>query len=187
MAQNFSHTFAKLVPGGKASLLIQKRSDGGASQDSQDGEQSRISQYTGIAIRVSFSGIDSEAQMMQQLSGGQKSVVALALIFAIQKCDPAPFYLFDEIDSALDSTHRAAVADLIKEFSETGAEEKAQFIVSTFRPEIVQKAHKWYGVSYQNKESSIGPISRDAALKIIQEEAEQEVTGGREESEGEAE
>jgi structural maintenance of chromosome 3 (chondroitin sulfate proteoglycan 6) len=35
---------------------------------------------------------------MNQLSGGQKSLVALALIFAIQMCDPAPFYLFDEID-----------------------------------------------------------------------------------------
>lgn len=39
---------------------------------------------------------------MKQLSGGQKTVVALALIFAIQRCDPAPFYLFDEIDAALD-------------------------------------------------------------------------------------
>lgn len=47
---------------------------------------------------------------MQQLSGGQKSLVALTLIFAIQKCDPAPFYLFDEIDQALDSMHRKAVA-----------------------------------------------------------------------------
>ena len=47
---------------------------------------------------------------MQQLSGGQKSLVALTLIFAIQKCDPAPFYLFDEIDQALDSSHRKAVA-----------------------------------------------------------------------------
>lgn len=47
---------------------------------------------------------------MQQLSGGQKSLVALGLIFAIQKCDPAPFYLFDEIDQALDSHHRHAVA-----------------------------------------------------------------------------
>ena len=36
------------------------------------------------------------------LSGGQKTLVALALIFAIQRCDPAPFYLFDEIDAALD-------------------------------------------------------------------------------------
>lgn len=46
---------------------------------------------------------------MQQLSGGQKSLVSLALIFAIQKCDPAPFYLFDEIDANLDAAHRSAV------------------------------------------------------------------------------
>ena len=47
---------------------------------------------------------------MQQLSGGQKSVVALAFIFAIQQCDPAPFYLFDEIDANLDAAYRTAVA-----------------------------------------------------------------------------
>ena len=47
---------------------------------------------------------------MSQLSGGQKSMVALTLIFAIQKCDPVPFYLFDEIDQALDPAHRRAVS-----------------------------------------------------------------------------
>jgi len=49
-------------------------------------------------IKVSFAGQGSEMREMNQLSGGQKSLVALGLIFAIQKCDPAPFYLFDEID-----------------------------------------------------------------------------------------
>ena len=60
--------------------------------------------------QVSFTGSDAEMRDMKQLSGGQKSLVALTLIFAIQKCDPAPFYLFDEIDQALDATHRKAVS-----------------------------------------------------------------------------
>ena len=59
-----------------------------------------------LFLQVSFSGKAAETREMQQLSGGQKSLVALALIFAIQKCDPAPFYLFDEIDQALDPAHR---------------------------------------------------------------------------------
>lgn len=50
---------------------------------------------------------------MKQLSGGQKTVVALALIFAIQKCDPAPFYIFDEIDAALDTQYRTAVGSIL--------------------------------------------------------------------------
>jgi RecF/RecN/SMC N terminal domain len=83
---------------------------------------------------------------MQQLSGGQKSLVALTLIFAIQKCDPAPFYLFDEIDQALDAQHRKAVADMIHELSKD-----AQFITTTFRPELLEHADKFYGVKFRNK------------------------------------
>lgn len=55
-------------------------------------------------LPVSFSGQNAEMKDMNQLSGGQKSLVALALIFSIQKCDPAPFYLFDEIDQVINRT-----------------------------------------------------------------------------------
>jgi len=65
-----------------------------------------------VLVKVSFTGNKAEMRDMQQLSGGQKSLVALTLIFAIQKCDPAPFYLFDEIDQALDAQHRKAVAGI---------------------------------------------------------------------------
>lgn len=85
---------------------------------------------------------------MNQLSGGQKSLVALGLIFAIQKCDPAPFYLFDEIDQALDQQHRMAVAEMIHELSKD-----AQFITTTFRPELLVHANKFYGVKFRNKVS----------------------------------
>lgn len=60
-------------------------------------------------IKVSFAGQGSEMREMNQLSGGQKSLVALGLIFAIQKCDPAPFYLFDEIDQVKQSVTLVAI------------------------------------------------------------------------------
>ena len=65
---------------------------------------------------------------MSQLSGGQKSVVALSLVLALQQCDPAPFYLFDEVDQALDPMYRKAVANIIHELSDG-----AQFVTTTFR------------------------------------------------------
>jgi structural maintenance of chromosome 3 (chondroitin sulfate proteoglycan 6) len=45
-------------------------------------------------------------------SGGQKTIVALVLIMAVQECDPAPFYVFDEVDSALDTVYRQRIAEL---------------------------------------------------------------------------
>lgn len=61
-------------------------------------QRAKADPFTGVGIKVSFTGGEGDMREMNQLSGGQKSLVALALIFAIQKCDPAPFYLFDEID-----------------------------------------------------------------------------------------
>lgn len=68
--------------------------------------------YTGVAINVSFKSESGTIHQISQLSGGQKSLVALAIIFSIQQCDPAPFYLFDEIDAALDSQYRKSVAGI---------------------------------------------------------------------------
>ena len=94
-----------------------------------------------------------ENYLMSQLSGGQKSLVALALIFAIQRCDPAPFYLFDELDQALDSSYRKAVAGLIKRQA-NNQDNPTQFICSTFRPEIVSISNQCYGIGLQNKVST---------------------------------
>ena len=93
--------------------------------------------FLGILIKVSFTGKAAETREMSQLSGGQKSMVALTLIFAIQKCDPVPFYLFDEIDQALDPAHRRAVANMMNEMKND-----AQFITTTFRPELLEAGDK---------------------------------------------
>ena len=100
---------------------------------------------------------------MSQLSGGQKSLVALCLIFAIQKCDPAPFYLFDEIDAALDTQYRSAVAEMIHRLSQN-----AQFITTTFRPELLVHADKFYGVTFSNKVSKIQLITRMDAQQFVE-------------------
>jgi ABC-type transport system involved in cytochrome c biogenesis ATPase subunit len=64
-----------------------------------------------LQVKVKFG--DHEPMSMRQLSGGQKTLVSLALIFAIQRIDPAPFYLLDEVDAALDPQYRQTVASLL--------------------------------------------------------------------------
>jgi structural maintenance of chromosome 3 (chondroitin sulfate proteoglycan 6) len=117
----FSEVFKKLVPTGNGKLEMKTQDDGGDSSSvtssgnlvgSSHSSGLNIDNFTGVSIRVSFTGSNAEMKDMMQLSGGQKSLVALAFIFAIQKCDPAPFYLFDEIDQALDPQHRKAVAGM---------------------------------------------------------------------------
>jgi len=132
----------------------------GSQQLEEDGDDRK---YAGVGIRVAF-GKDAEAEEeeeeeekeeerardMRQLSGGQQTVVALALIFAIQQCDPSPFYVFDEIDAALDQQYRKAVADII-----SSRKVNTQFITTTFRPEILHEADKCFVVDFKAKISTI--------------------------------
>lgn len=92
---------------------------------------------------------------------------ALALVFAIQACDPAPFYLFDEIDANLDAQYRTAVAQMLQSISDST---NGQFICTTFRPEMLHVAEKCYGVSFRHKASTIDVVSRDEALKFVEEQ-----------------
>ena len=109
---------------------------------------------------------------MKQLSGGQKTVVAVALIFAIQRCDPMPFYLFDEIDAALDPQYRTPVAHMVK----AQANNKTQFIATTFRPEIVKEATCIQGVSHSHKVSTVQKVPLDEALNFVGDDTQQQMT-----------
>jgi structural maintenance of chromosome 3 (chondroitin sulfate proteoglycan 6) len=95
------------------------------------------------------------SQDIMSMSGGQNTIIALALIIAIQRTDPAPFYVFDEIDAALDPVYRHAVADLIKKQSESEVG-RAQFLVSTFKDEMVKPADKCYGISFKDHVRAVG-------------------------------
>ncbi|CAG5133454.1 unnamed protein product [Candidula unifasciata] len=163
VSRYFSEIFKKLVPQGHGVLVMKK---GEIEGDGAEADVPLVEQFTGVGIKVSFVGNKAEMRDMQQLSGGQKSLVALTLIFAIQKCDPAPFYLFDEIDQALDSTHRKAVADMIHELAQ-----EAQFITTTFRPELLQHADKFYGVKFRNKVSHVECVTREEAEDFVEDDA----------------
>lgn len=137
-----------------------------------------VESFTGVGVKVKFSG-DADTIMTKRLSGGQKDIVALALILAIQRCDPAPFYIFDELDAALDDTRRSAVAHLINRQAhalKSGGKHSrsrmqgAQFITSTFRSELVDVADAHVQV-YQNsntKASEVRKISLPDAQAFMQ-------------------
>ncbi|CAK5264291.1 unnamed protein product [Mycena citricolor] len=168
VASNFEEVFEKLVPAGRGRLIIQRRIDQDEDENMDDTQQTSIDNYTGISIKVSFNSKVDEGLRIQQLSGGQKSLVALATVFAIQKSDPAPFYLFDEIDANLDAQYRTAVASMIHSLAAN-----AQFITTTFRPEMLVTADKFYGVLFNNqKVSSIRTIKREEAMEFVDQEAQ---------------
>jgi structural maintenance of chromosome 3 (chondroitin sulfate proteoglycan 6) len=172
VSREFANIFEKLVPAGRGRLIIQRKTDRALRQeDDMDSDDERAQQsvenYVGVGISVSFNSKHDEQQRIQQLSGGQKSLCALALVFAIQACDPAPFYLFDEIDANLDAQYRTAVAQMLQSISEST---NGQFICTTFRPEMLHVAEKCYGVSFRQKASTIDVVSREEALKFVEEQ-----------------
>lgn len=164
IASAFTKIFKRLVPRGSARLeLVLSGSDfdDEISEDLSAGEKS-MDDYLGVSIVVSFNSHLDEQQHIEQLLGGQKSLCAISLIFAIQTSDPAPFYLLDEIDANLDQQYRLSVAQMIKKLSHD-----AQFICTTFRPEMIQSADKFYGVMYSNKVSTVEEVSKEEALSFV--------------------
>lgn len=89
------------------------------------------------------------------LSGGEKTLVALALIFAIQEYKPYCFYILDEIDAALDKHNSELLAALIKKYMTTG-----QYLIVTHNDTLISEASNLYGVSMQEN------ISKIISLKV---------------------
>lgn len=83
-------------------------------------------------------------QRLEAMSGGEKSLTALAFIFAIQQYRPAPFYAFDEIDMFLDGSNAGRVAQRVKT-----AVKNAQFIVVSLRKPMIEAAERTVGVAMQ--------------------------------------
>ena len=108
----------------------------------------------GVRINVKITG--SKFLDIRSLSGGEKTMTALAFIFAIQEHEPASFYVLDEVDAALDKHNSERLAKLIRKYSE-----KAQYIMISHNDNVVSTADILYGVS-MNEDG----ISQVVSLKI---------------------
>ena len=89
---------------------------------------------------------DKKKTRLEALSGGEKALAALAFVFAIQKNSPAPFYAFDEVDSALDPINVEKLAKMVTEQSKN-----TQFIVVSHKPPMVESSNRTIGVTQKEK------------------------------------
>jgi len=108
----------------------------------------------GVRVNVKITG--SKFLDIRGLSGGEKTMTALAFIFAIQEHEPASFYVLDEVDAALDKHNSERLAKLIRKYSE-----KAQYIMISHNDNVISTADILYGVS-MNEDG----ISQVVSLKI---------------------
>lgn len=87
---------------------------------------------------------------IDSMSGGEKTMTALSFLFAIQRYNPAPFYIFDEVDAALDKENSRMVAVLVKNLSK-----ESQFIMITHNDQTIRQGDTVYGVTMEAGESKI--------------------------------
>lgn len=127
--KNFNEVFCELFGGGKAELILENEAD---------------ILECGIDIRVQPPG--KKLQNMMLLSGGEKALTAIAILFAILKINPAPFCILDEIEAALDDVNVGRYAMYLKKFSKN-----TQFLVITHRKGTMEIADTVYGVTMEEK------------------------------------
>ena len=84
------------------------------------------------------------------ISGGEKSLAAIVFVLALQRLNPSPFYLFDEVDAALDAPNAEKLSNIIKERSEG-----SQFLMVSLKDSVVEKAKLIYGVFPKNGVSNV--------------------------------
>ena len=136
---NFAETFAILFNGGRATIELTDKDD---------------KLNSGIEIIAEPPG--KHVQNLKLLSGGEKSMTVIALLFAIYMVKPSPFCFLDEIDAALDEVNKLRFCQILDRFKDM-----SQFIVVTHAPPTISRANTIFGVT-----SSEPGVSRVISLKI---------------------
>ncbi len=147
--KNLNKIFKQLSPGGRAYLELENE------EDPLSG---------GVLLKAKPRGKD--VKRLEIMSGGEKTLTALAFLFAVQRYRPAPFYYFDEVDAHLDDANARKIAELMKELSK-----EAQFIVVTLRDTMASYADRLIGVSAREGISNVYTLD---VKDIFQEEPQEE-------------
>lgn len=129
IGREFDKVFKELFGGGKGTLELMEDED-----------------ILEAGIRIIAQPPGKKLQNMMQLSGGEKALTAIALLFAIQNLKPSPFCLLDEIEAALDENNVARFAKYLHKLTKY-----TQFIVITHRRGTMEKADRLYGITMQEK------------------------------------
>ncbi len=133
ISTNFKRIFNELTTKGEVHMLLEDKNnpfEGGVD----------------IQIRLT----SKKFMDIKSLSGGEKTIAALAFIFAIQEYQPSPFYLLDEVDAALDKKNAQILTNLIQKYAS-----KAQYIVISHNDGVITEADQVYGVSMQEGVSKV--------------------------------
>ena len=144
--ENFKITFKELFGGGKAELQI-------------DYEDEEDPLNAGVEIEACPPG--KKLTKISLLSGGERALTAIAILFAILKSRPMPFCILDEIEAALDDANVDRFASYLKRFSE-----ETQFIVITHRKPTMNQADTLFGVTMQEK-----GVSKIVSVKLAEVES----------------
>ena len=129
MQQYFAETFAKLFGGGHAELRLLDESD-----------------VLGCGIEIVAQPPGKKLQLLSLLSGGERALTAIAILFAMLRLKPTPFCFLDEIEAALDDGNISTFADYLREFSTD-----TQFVVVTHRKGTMERCDSLYGVAMEEK------------------------------------
>ena len=129
ISHEFDKVFKELFGGGKGTLELMEEED-----------------ILEAGVRIIAQPPGKKLQNMMQLSGGEKALTAIALLFAIQNLKPSPFCLLDEIEAALDESNVARYAKYLHKLTK-----HTQFIVITHRRGTMERADRLYGITMQEK------------------------------------
>lgn len=166
--KEFNKLFITMFGGGEASLILTKEKEVGSRRESsedlvlldiEDGEDEKKSE-DGLDIKISLP--KKKIRDLMMLSGGERALTSIALIFAVSQVNPPPFIVLDETDAALDESNSKKYGDLVEMLSK-----QSQLILITHNRETMSRAGVIYGVTMGlNGVSKLLSISFDEAVEV---------------------